>query len=99
MKHFKQLVLIILTLSLLLCGCGGTQDNGINNNTENNNSVSEKNEYSLSEYISKGETIWFLTNGYGKDNKIKQIFVFEPNGTLYYCNCDWKIGEAEQKRG
>lgn len=105
MKHFKQLTLIILTLSLLLCGCGGAQANGTNDNTgnnsaqdnTNNNLIVEKDEYTLSEYISTGETIWFLTYGYGKDDKIDQIFVFEPNGTLYYCDCDWKIGEAEQK--
>lgn len=105
MKHFKQLTLIILTFSLLLCGCGGTQANGTNDNTENNstqenennNSVLEKNEYTLSEYLSSGETIWFLTDGYGKDDEINKIFVIEPNGTLYYATCDWTLGEAEQK--
>lgn len=107
MRHFKQLLLVILTLSLLLCGCGGTQANGTDetndnsNNTtdtnENNNSIVEKDEYSLSEYNSTGETIWFLTDGYGKDDEIEQIFVFDPNGNMYYCDCDWKLGEAEQK--
>ena len=98
----KKLTLILLTLSLLLSGCGNSQNNNSDNsenknpNNSNNNFV-EKDEYSLSEYISKGETIWFLTDGYGKDDKIKQIFVFDANGNLYYCDCDWKIGEAEPK--
>ncbi len=105
MKHFKQLTLIILTLSLLLCGCGGTQANGTNDNTgnnstntsTNNNSIVEKEEYSLSEYISSGETIWYLAEGYGKDDEIEQIYVLEPTGTVYYCDSKWTIGEAEQK--
>lgn len=105
MKHFKQLTLIILTLSLLLCGCGGTQANGTNDNTgnnstntsTNNNSIVEKDEYSLSEYLFSGERIWYLAEGFGKDDKIKAIYITEPNGTMYYCKSDWKLGEAEQK--
>lgn len=108
MRHFKQLTLIILTLSLLLCGCGNTNsnnnaNNGTNNNgstnneTTNNNSENTKNEFSLSEYLFSGETIWFVADGYGKDNEIDTIYVFEPNGTVYYCDSNWKIGEAEQK--
>ena len=37
MKHFKQLTLIILTLSLLFCGCGDT------------NNLKNKDEYTFSE--------------------------------------------------
>lgn len=111
MKHFKQLTLIILSLSLLLCGCGGTQANTKNDNTENNstnnnqnnNTIIEKDEYTFSEYISDNETIWFLTDGYGKDAKIKNIFVLGTNNTLYYydsddvrCDLDWTLGEVEQ---
>lgn len=105
MKHFKQLTLIILTLSLLLCGCGGTQENGTNDNTENNaannnqndNSVSEKTEYSLSEYLNNGTSIWYVTNGYGKDDSIRSIYVVDADGTIYYCTSNWTLGEAEQK--
>ena len=114
MKHFKQLTLIILTRSLLLCGCGGASTNGTDENTENNSnnnntnneSIAEKKEYTFNEYISSGETIWFLTDGYGKDAKIKNIFVLDKNGSLYYCfnphsidsyyDLDWTLGKAEQ---
>lgn len=105
MKHFKHLTLIILAFSLLLCGCGGTQANGTNDNTgnnsaqdnTNNNSSVEKDEYKLSEYLFSGERIWYLTEGFGKDDKIISIYVTEPNGTMYYCESEWKLGEAEQK--
>ena len=105
MKHFKQLTLIIMCLSLLLCACGTTNsnsnnnanNNSTNNESPNNNSVDNKSEFTLGEYLSNGERIWFLANGYGKDNEIDKIYVFEPNGTVYYCDSDWKLGEAEQK--
>ena len=114
MKHFKQLTLIILTPSLFLCGCGGAGTNGTDENTENNSnnnntnneSIAEKKEYTFNEYISSGETIWFLTDGYGKDAKIKNIFVLDKNGSLYYCftpnsidsyyDLDWTLGQVEQ---
>ena len=98
MKHFKQLTFIILTLSLLLCGCGGTETN-TNGNTNNNttNSAGKNEEYTLSEFINKGETIWYATDGYGKDDKIGEIYVIEADGTLYYADCDWTLGEVEQK--
>lgn len=107
MKHFKQLTLIILCFSLLLSGCGSTGTSATNNSNDDNSSNTnmntnehlsiEKDEYSFSEYLSIGETIWYLTDGYGKDDKINQIFVVEPDGTLYYCYSDWTLGEAEQK--
>ena len=105
MKHFKQLTLIFLTFSLLLYGCGGTQtngtnDNNVNNSTNgdpNNNSIVEKDQYTFSEYLFNGEHIWYFTEGYGKDDKIKTIYVTEPDGTMYYCKSDWNLGEAEQK--
>lgn len=101
MKHFKQLTLIILTLSLLLCGCGGAQANGTNDNTENNsatnNSTINKTEYSLSEYLNSGETIWYLTEDIAKDSRVAQIYVIEPNGILYSCETDFLLGELEQK--
>lgn len=84
----------------MLCGCGGTNTNGTNDNTENqssNNNSVEKKEYTLNEYISNKETVWYLTDGYGKDDEIGQIFVIEPDGTLYYASCDWTLGEVEQK--
>ena len=101
MKHFKQLTLIILAFSLLLCGCGGTQANGTNDNTENNsatnNSTISKTEYSLSEYLNSGETIWYLTEGNSKDSRVIQLYVIEPNGSLYFCETDLLLGELEQK--
>jgi len=103
MKHFKQLTLIILTLSLLLCGCGGASTNGTDDNKENNstttnnNSNIEKDKYTLGEYLFSGERVWYLAEGFGKDDKIVAIYVTEPNGAMYYCESEWKLGEAEQK--
>lgn len=85
MKYFKRLTLIILTLSLLFCGCGGTSN------------LNNKGEYTFSEYVSSGETIWFLTDGLGKDAEIETIYVLETDGTLYYCSSNWTLGEAEKK--
>lgn len=104
MKRFKNLILIILCLSLLLSGCGGKGANGENDNNSNNNntSVIEKDEYSLSEYLSSGETIWFLTDGLEKDADVNEIYVLEADGTMYYCDMygdyadDWSLGDVEQ---
>ena len=88
MKHFKQLTIVIMCISLLLCGCGGTTDS---------NNIKNKDAFTLSEYISSGETIWFLTDGTGKDSEIETIYVLEADGTMYYCSSNWTLGEAEQK--
>lgn len=104
MKNFKNLILVIMCLALFLSGCGSTKTNGIVDDTESNNSTSntenlliEKNEYTLSEYLLSEERIWYLTEGFGKDDKIKAIYVTEPNGSMYYCESDWTLGQAEQK--
>lgn len=107
MKHFKQLTLILLCFVLLLSGCG-TRDtsttNGSSKEEDNNTKIDSdedlpvtKTEYTLNEYLNTGETIWYLTQGYGKDDEIDEILVIATDGSLYYCSSDWTLGEVEQK--
>ncbi|MBQ3030574.1 MAG: hypothetical protein IJD24_05055 [Agathobacter sp.] len=88
MKYFKQFTLIILSLLLLLSGCGNSGADDVK--------FKEKPEYSLSEYLNSGETIWYQVDGTGKDAKVKCIYVLNKEGAMYYCKSDWSIGEAEQ---
>ncbi|MBR2045337.1 MAG: hypothetical protein IJ958_04285 [Agathobacter sp.] len=104
MKNFKNLILVTMCFTLFLSGCGGTKTNEISDSTdsnnstnENENSIVEKDEYTFSEYISRGETIWFLTDGKGKDANVEMIYVLEADGTVYYTTSNWTLGEAEQK--
>lgn len=55
-------------------------------------------EYTVSEYLATGETIWYMIDeNEGKDSFVKRIFVIEPNGTLYTMNNVRRtLGELEQ---
>lgn len=97
----KRILSLLLATTMIigtLTGCGNnnssTSGNAGSSGTSNN--VEGKTELTLSEYLNSGETIWFLTKGYGKDDTIKQIYVMESDGTVYYCNSDWTLGKAEQ---
>lgn len=53
--------------------------------------------YTLSEYLSSGETIWFQMDAdKGKDSKVIWIYVFEPDGTMYCTGVSYTLGELEQ---
>lgn len=56
-------------------------------------------EYTLSEYLATGETIWFsMENLKGKDSYVNTVYVFEPDGTYYSMIASeyHMLGEYEQ---
>ena len=53
--------------------------------------------YTLSEYLATGETIWFqMDANEGKDSEVQQIYVFEPDGTMFHTGVSYTLGELEQ---
>lgn len=99
MKKIQKLAIIILCFSMLLslCACGG----GTNEETLRNEPVSNRvtsTEYTLSEYLAMGETIWYQMGEYeGKNSEVDRIFVLEPDGSMYIADrVKHTLGELEQ---
>lgn len=97
----KKIVSLILCLAMLLtlCACSSkdepkTHEVDMGGYTIEITSV----DYTLSEYLSSGETIWYqLDEDKGKDSDVKKIFVINPDGTLYYIDkVTETLGELEQ---
>ena len=54
-------------------------------------------EYTLSEYLATGETIWYVIEEYmGKDSKIGRVYLIEPQGVLYTMHGPGTLGELSQ---
>ncbi len=101
MKHIQKIAGMILCLAMLLtlCGCGGKDEPTTHEVDMGGYSVEIKSlDYTLSEYIGTGETIWYqLDENEGKDSDVKKIFVINPDGTLYYTNkVSQTLGELER---
>ena len=100
--------ILCLALMLTLCACGGKENPG---NSETNQSGAVDDiapedrpvapadiEYTVSEYLASGETIWYMIDeNKGKDSFVKRIFVINPDGTLYTMSrVQYTLGELEQ---
>lgn len=104
MKKIVCIILCLATL-LSLAACGGEKSKDTNAPVQSNDGAYEpgdeqtgesssigedtSSEYTLSEYLATGETIWFcLRGGSGKDANIEQVYVLEPDGTMYFGHCE-----------
>lgn len=101
MKNIQKIAGIILCLAMLLalCGCGSKDEPTTHEVDMGGYTVEIKSQdYTLSEYISTGETIWYqLDENEGKDSDVKKIFVINPDGTLYYMDkVSQTLGELER---
>lgn len=118
MKNAKKFMSIILCLSMLLslCACGNGSvketEQGVPAETKEPeifvNADEENGTYTLSEYLSTGETIWYeFKENKGKDSYVGNIYVLNPDGTIYYMEDlgykyygkprpSYKLGELEQ---
>ena len=78
------------------CGNDNTSNSGPNNGDSSNisDSIEEKSEWTLSEYLKSGTTIWFQTTGPEKDASVSIIYVMEPDGTLLFCHRDYFPSES-----
>lgn len=107
MKKIVNLVFcMVLIVSLCACGNGVTSNNkpsvdfpGVVGDIapEDRPSNPTEIEYTASEYLATGETIWYLIDGNeGKDSNVTRIFLINPNGTLYVMNeVGYTLGELE----
>lgn len=105
-KRMKNLMALgtALALTLSLTACGGTpvvSYEGSSAAAESTQEVSAESAYreiTLSEHLSGGETIWYRIDSYaGKDSAVREIFVLEPDGSLYRADGDKAtLGELEQ---
>lgn len=113
MKKVQKLTSMILCIAMLLslCACGSTEEKTVEAETKNVQSssvdTSDKQsngtgnaEYTLSEYLALGETIWYQIGEYeGKDSYVEKIFVIEPDGSLYVADgITYTLGELEQMK-
>lgn len=101
MKKVKKAISLILCTALLLSGCGSSQSTSSQSTSSQSTSsgsiMDGKDGYTLSEYLSSGETIWYLVDdSVGKDADIDTIYVLNSDGTMYYADSDLTLGEAEQ---
>lgn len=113
MKKLYKITSFVLCVALLLtlCACGNENAPEITGNNQPNQSgvvddVAPEDrpaapadlEYTVSEYLATGETIWYMIDeNKGKDSFVKRIFVIEPNGTLYTMHSvQYTLGELEQ---
>lgn len=95
MKKIKKIasILLCVTMMLTFCACGG-EGNGVAGGKKNG-------EYTLSEYLSSGTTIWYAGSSITK-NTVATIFVMEPDGNLYvldayYGDYSWRdLGTLSQ---
>ena len=83
MKIMRVSISIILCMAMLLSLCACGEQKG---------------EYTLSEYLKTGTTIWFsLRDLNGKNSDVYEIYVFEKDGTMYYMEyADCTLGELAQ---
>lgn len=113
MKKFTCM-LLCLAMLLTLCACGGGKTDGTSNSVQNSNGADQPgnvltdpstpsedtpdNEYTLYEYLTSGETIWYaFGKDQGKDSFVKMIYVFELNGSMYSLLLpEMTLGELEQ---
>ena len=106
-KKILSLFIVATMLAGVFTGCasdtsGNSESSETSENSASNTDVDKKEpikvkeEYSLSEYLSSGETIWYLTNRTGKDADIGVIYVMEADGSMYYTKSDYTLGEVEQ---
>lgn len=113
MKKLYKITYFVLCVALLLtlCACGSENATEAIGNTQTNQSgavadiapedrpiVPADQEYTVSEYLATGETIWYMIDeNEGKDSHVKRIFVIEPNGTLYIMRGgQYTLGELAQ---
>ena len=113
MKRIICLILsLILLLSLCACGGQNDPENTDASNPVQSSSGDETptspaddykpvrpsaKAYTLSEYLSKGESIWYvLDSAKGKDSKVLKILVLEPDGSMYISYLGKTLGELEQ---
>ena len=101
----KILTMIFMIGTMIsLCACGNKKEEAstpVSQEERASQSIveepEEKREYTLSEYLSEGESVWLKVNGTGKDAKVQSIYVFEPDGTLYFTKESvGTLGEVEQ---
>ena len=109
-KNLTKLMSLTLALAtaLTLTACGGGGDDSGAGNTSSGTpggaqSVQETAQgTTLSQYLSGGESIWYLVGGLGitdlgKDTEVKQIFLLEPDGTAYCGEVeDLTLGDLSQ---
>lgn len=93
-----------VALTLSLTACGGTPVVSYESSTSAAGNIQEDSvesayrEITLSEHLNGGETIWYHVDSYvGKDSRVEDIFVLEPDGSLYHAEGNKAtLGELEQ---
>ncbi len=109
MRKLKRGIALGLSVCMLfsVCACGSKSTaesestsgkTAADSGNENDERTSQQgSEYSLSEYLSKGETIWYQVDGTGKDSRVMGIYLIEADGTLTFTKAyDGTLGELEQ---
>lgn len=81
MKKILSMLLVATMIIGIFTGCGS----------------SGKKDYTLSEYLGTGTTIWYETYGTSKDSSINRVFVLESNGALYYADSNWTLEDVVEK--
>ncbi len=95
-KNLKKLLsgamALVTALSLTACGgnepaAGDAAGDGGGNQSVTENQLPDASVTTLSEYLSGGESIWYLVNGSaasaGKDTEVERIYLLEADGTAY----------------
>ncbi len=98
-KNLSKLLSLTLAAVLSLTACGG--NSGKSSGAGAQSTPPEAAGTTLSQYLSGGESIWYLVNGstqnLGKDTQVERIFLLEPNGSVYSGETeDLTLGDAAQ---
>lgn len=102
-KNLSKLLSLTLAAVLSLTACGGNSDEGSasGGSAGIQSAQPESSGTTLSQYLSTGESIWYLVNGstrsLGKDTEVDRIFLLEPDGSVYSGETeDLTLGDAAQ---
>lgn len=96
MKRFATLTIVILMLALSLTGCFQfKEDYSTHTVEEYGYSYEIKSlDYTLSDYLSRGDTIWYVfDDAEGKNTQVEMIVVMENSGKMYVAPTELTLGQ------
>lgn len=97
----KKLVLISSLIIVMLVSLVGCASDGGNSDTANSSSA-QGGSVSFSDYLKKGDSVWFLVSedqSYGtpsKDSNVEDVLILNDSDVVYYEDLDLTLGDFAQ---